>query len=161
MNDYIPHWLDAHGHDPNPQAPPGNGAFLFTAGNVQQRIDLNFLQALKFTEIAGCHIISTGHGRSGAFRFGGVLVAEFLASLLSTSAQIVEADFEGADSYGTRLDAAMLHASHGPLLAYTLDGAPMQRAQGLVRLIVPGEEDDALRQVKWLATVVVRLAAPD
>ena len=41
------------------------------------------------------------------------------------------------------------------LLAYTLDGAPLTREQGLVRLIVPSEIDDALRQVKWLAMITI------
>jgi hypothetical protein len=29
----------------------------------------------------------------------------------------------------------------------------MTREQGLVRLIVPSEENDALRQVKWVARI--------
>jgi hypothetical protein len=36
-----------------------------------------------------------------------------------------------------------------------LDGAALTREQGLVRLIVPSERDDALRQVKWLATITI------
>ncbi|MCB0075748.1 MAG: molybdopterin-dependent oxidoreductase [Caldilineaceae bacterium] len=41
------------------------------------------------------------------------------------------------------------------LLAITLDGQPLTREQGLVRLIVPTETDDALKQVKWVAEIVV------
>ena len=39
------------------------------------------------------------------------------------------------------------------LLAHIVNGAAMTRAQGLVRLIVPSEIDDALRQVKWVVRV--------
>lgn len=160
MDSAAPHWLNAHSHEPNPVAPAGDGAFLFTAGSVSQRIDLARLRVLTFTEIAECSIVSTGHGRSGPFRFGGVLVADFLTALLPAGTQVAKADFVSADGYGTRLDAATVRASPGPLLAFTLDGAPMQRRQGLVRLIVPGETGDALHQVKWLARIEALLAAP-
>ena len=43
----------------------------------------------------------------------------------------------------------------GFVLAYALDGQLLSRAQGLVRLIVPSERDDALRQVKWVREVRV------
>jgi hypothetical protein len=66
-------------------------------------------------------------------------------------------DLVSADGFGTRLTPADLaDAGDRPvLLAYTLDGAALTREQGLVRLIVPSERDDALRQVKWLATITI------
>jgi hypothetical protein len=36
-----------------------------------------------------------------------------------------------------------------------LNGQPLTRAQGLIRLIVPAETDDALRQVKWVTQIVI------
>jgi len=36
-----------------------------------------------------------------------------------------------------------------------MDGATLTRAQGLVRLIVPSETDDALRQVKWVGRIEI------
>ena len=39
------------------------------------------------------------------------------------------------------------------LLATHIDGQPLTREAGLVRLIVPAERDDALRQVKWIAEI--------
>jgi hypothetical protein len=36
------------------------------------------------------------------------------------------------------------------------DGQKLTRRQGLVRLIVPREKDDALRQVKWVGRIVIR-----
>ena len=62
-----------------------------------------------------------------------------------------------ADGFGTRLAPADLAATEDRpvLLAYAIDGVPLTRAQGLVRLIVPSETDDALRQVKWLATITI------
>jgi hypothetical protein len=41
------------------------------------------------------------------------------------------------------------------LLATARDGIPLTRADGLVRLIDPRETNDALRQVKWVAEIVI------
>ena len=59
------------------------------------------------------------------------------------------------DGFGTRaLRTELTEPTPRPiLLAHTLDGQPLTRADGLVRLIVPSETDDALRQVKWVAQV--------
>ncbi len=74
------------------------------------------------------------------------------AALTRRRAQVL---FVSADGYGTRLPHHLLQHHPGPLLAYMIDGVPMQRDQGLVRLIVAEETDDALHQVKWLASVTV------
>ena len=60
-----------------------------------------------------------------------------------------------ADGFGTRaLHTELAEPTSRPvILAHTLDGRPLTRAGGLVRLIVPSETDDALRQVKWVAHV--------
>jgi hypothetical protein len=36
-----------------------------------------------------------------------------------------------------------------------MEGQPLTREQGLVRMIVPSERDDALRQVKWVGKIVI------
>lgn len=64
-----------------------------------------------------------------------------------------------ADGFGNRLAAEELLQPDpaGPiLLAYAIDGRPMTRREGLVRLIVPSETDDALRQVKWIGRINIR-----
>jgi hypothetical protein len=66
-------------------------------------------------------------------------------------------DVVSADGFGTRVQAKEVR--EGPdapiLLSYEIDGVSMTRGQGLVRLIVPSETDDALRQVKWVGEVRV------
>jgi hypothetical protein len=64
-----------------------------------------------------------------------------------------------ADGFGNRVMAEELLKPDpaGPaLLSYMIDGRSMTRQQGLVRMVVPSEKDDALRQVKWIGRVVVR-----
>lgn len=63
-----------------------------------------------------------------------------------------------ADGFGNRVYRKELAQPDpaGPiLLAYGVNGRSLTREEGLVRLIVPGERDDALRQVKWVGEVRV------
>lgn len=187
-----PPWVHSHAHEPNLQSPAGDGSFAVSTPNGRrQMISPGDLQALPFTSVADCLIVSTGHGTSGPFTFGGVRLNDLIDSVLSacpgpeagenTVADRGEyrsgyraadrkgeqttpqpeawqyVDLVSADGFGTRLTPADLAAAaHRPvLLAYALDGAPLTREQGLVRLIVPTETDDALRQVKWLAAITI------
>jgi DMSO/TMAO reductase YedYZ molybdopterin-dependent catalytic subunit len=112
-----------------------------------------------------CYIISTGHGTSGPFRFAGVTLSDLLNAYAVTTWSY--ADVVSADGFGTRIQRHELNtpsvaaigaafASRPILLATSCNGAPLTRAQGLVRLIVPHETDDALRQVKWVAHLRIR-----
>ena len=192
--DHDPHepaWVHSHAHEPNLQTPPGDGDFVVTLPDGSRHtfspVDL---ESLPYTSVADCLIVSTGHGASGPFTFGGVRLRDLLEFVLPTHAaqgpEISEdtvadrgeyrsgyrgegrnaplqppgwqyIDLVSADGFGTRLTPADLASeSERPiLLAYTKDSVALTRAQGLVRLIVPSETDDALRQVKWLATITI------
>lgn len=188
-----PPWVHSHAHEPNLQPPAGNGSFAVSTANGRRRmISPGDLQALPYTSVADCLIVSTGHGISGPFTFGGARLDDLIDSVLSTSGGFETdentvadrgeyrsgyrnedrkeglgappqpgawqyVDLVSADGFGTRLTPADLAAAtdRPVLLAYILDGAPLTREQGLVRLIVPTETDDALRQVKWLATITI------
>jgi hypothetical protein len=256
-------WVYGHTPEPNLQTPAGHGEIaVFMPSGRQRNLSVTDLAALPFTSVPNCLIVSTGHGTSGPFTFGGARLVDLLEHLLSEDAAVNSpadapvppdrADDEGKsqasdkgetavagrggyrgeyrdeyrnevsdqeqqtgtwryidlvsdDGFGTRVTPADLsskgssadmadastdigetntddtfagssdptgadvtpgnvagssklgdvaHAGDRPiLLAYMLDGAPLTREQGLVRLIVPSETDDALRQVKWLATI--------
>ena len=194
-----PAWVHGHPHEPNLQTPGGDGDFVvLLPGGARQTFSLGDLKALPFTTVADCLIVSTGHGASGPFTFGGARLRDLLNWVLSThggfepkqgseTGEITVAgrgedrgedrgegrgegrkalqqpppwhyvDLVSADGFGTRLTPADLAAEdeRPSLLAYMQDGVPLTRAQGLVRLIVPSETDDALRQVKWLATITI------
>ena len=103
--------------------------------------------------LPNCYIVSTGHGTSGPFAFTGVRLLDLVEQLWHgdwTQVEVVS-----GDGFGTRAQRSELtETTHRPIiLAHTLDGLPLSRADGLVRLIVPSETDDALRQVKWVAHV--------
>jgi DMSO/TMAO reductase YedYZ molybdopterin-dependent catalytic subunit len=103
-----------------------------------------------------CYIISTGHGTSGPFHFEGVTLGDLLAAYHVTTWS--HADVVSVDGFGTRIHHQETHTPATPpiLLATACNSKPLTRAQGLVRLIVPHETDDALRQVKWVARIDVK-----
>lgn len=190
-----PTWVHGHAHEPNLQPPGGDGDFVvLLPGGVRHTFSPDDLKALPLTMVADCLIVSTGHGTSGPFTFGGARLRDLLDLVLSTHSRYQPkqgsesdentvsdrseyrsgyrgearktphqppawhyVDLVSADGFGTRLTPADLAAEdeRPSLLAYIKDGVPLTRAQGLVRLIVPSETDDALRQVKWLATITI------
>jgi DMSO/TMAO reductase YedYZ molybdopterin-dependent catalytic subunit len=158
-NAATPDWVHGHSHDPNPHPPPGDATIRFVAGVQTRLVTAAFLHTLPHIEVADCFIVSTGHGRSGPFTFGGVALGDLLAALLPPGFVWRYVDVVSGDGFGTRLTPeeapAAAPVDRPVLLADTLDGAPLTRAAGLVRLIVPAERDDALKQVKWITRIEV------
>jgi DMSO/TMAO reductase YedYZ molybdopterin-dependent catalytic subunit len=154
-----PAWVHGHPHEPNP-APPTWDTFFYVRlpGGVKRKYDVADLQRLPPTKVAECYIVSTGHGTSGPFTFTGVRLLDFLQSVIAAGVNWQWVDVVSCDGFGTRLTHTDLQQDppeRPALLAYTMDGQPLTREQGLIRLIVPTEKDDALKQVKWVAEIVV------
>jgi hypothetical protein len=149
--------LQPHSHEPNPTPPGPDPAFRLTLPDgMNWTLTPADLATLRQTAISNCTIVSTGHGTSGPFTFGGVTLADLVAAY--TKLPWSDAEIVGADGFGNRILAEeVLDGDHTRpiLLATHIDERPMTREEGLVRLIVPGERDDALRQVKWIGSVTV------
>jgi DMSO/TMAO reductase YedYZ molybdopterin-dependent catalytic subunit len=151
MLDFVP----PHRHDPNPVPPSDDPTFTFQRPDGSAvRLTVADLQALPAVAVPDCYIVSTGHGTSGPFTFGGVLLRDLLAAHLTAETTWSAVVVLSGDGFGTRLSADEVQREP-ILLAYAVDGRPLTRQEGLVRLIVPGETDDALKQVKWVERVVV------
>ena len=149
--------LQPHRHDPNPAPPTADPSFELVLPNGRsQTITVHDLQQLPTVSVANCYIVSTGHGTSGPFTFTGATLWAFVSRYWDEPWSAVEV--VSADGFGNRVLAKELHEPDpaGPiLLAFEMDGQPLTREQGLVRMVVPSERDDALRQVKWVGLVRV------
>lgn len=157
------HSLQPHSHDPNPAPPsPDPNLVILLPNGTKQRIQVEHLYKLPAISLEDCYIVSTGHGTTGPFNFiGPTLLSLIQACTQQTDWNVVEV--VSGDGFGTRVTAKELNspADSGPMiLAYSINGQPMEREQGLVRLIVPSERDDALRQVKWVDQIRVIPKAP-
>ena len=152
------HDEEIHSHEPNPDPPADDAAITLTGADATEvTLTPAQLQALPVVAVPGCHITSTGHGRSGPFEFRGPALLE-LARLCSvrdwTRVRVAAGDGFGALLRRSEVEAA---AGNEPvLLALERDGEPLTRTQGFVRLIVPYEKEDALKQVKWVRTITFR-----
>jgi DMSO/TMAO reductase YedYZ molybdopterin-dependent catalytic subunit len=149
-----PAWLHSHRHEPNPAPPTPDSDFIFTRPDgTQAMITVSDLAELPQQSATDCYIVSTGHGASGPFRFDGVTLSDLCAAYAVTVWSY--ADVVSADGFGTRIQRSEAETPdvRPILLALACDGKALSRAQGLVRLIVPAEREDALRQVKWVAHI--------
>ncbi len=151
--------LSPHRHDPNPNPPSPSPTFRLRLPDGSERaVTVADLRRMPATTAPDCYIVSTGHGTSGPFTFGGVLLLDLLAAYMAPDQTWTQVEVVSGDGFGARLYRQELEQSGRTapiLLAYDIDGGPMTRQQGLVRLIVPGETDDALKQVKWLGNITV------
>ena len=146
-------WSPPHSHDPNPAPPSADPSFVLITAGGATRITLDNLSSLPQQSVDDCYIISTGHGTSGPFTFSGVPLITLIerhAVDSWTSATVIS-----GDGFGARITAGELRRETKRLviLALAIDGRRLSREEGLVRLIVPGETDDALRQVKWVSEI--------
>lgn len=156
--------LQPHVHDPNPTPPSLDPTLsLGMPDGIEQTLSVSTLLSLPQHVLTGCYIVSTGHGTSGPFEFAGPT----LETVLRAYGVFLEREFEveiwGGDGFGTQVARHELLASNtnrAIILACYRDGALLSRAEGLVRLIVPGERDDALRQVKWVREIRLRASDP-
>ena len=149
--------LQPHAHDPNPTPPSPDPTFtLARPDGTTHSVSVSDLHLLPTITVPGCYIVSTGHDTSGPFAFAGVRLLDLVEHYVDGEWEQVEVI--SADGFGNRVyrDELVDPDPAGPiLLAHTVDGAPLTRQQGLVRLVVPSERDDALRQVKWVGGINV------
>lgn len=148
-----PEWTPPHSHEPNPTPPPGNADITI---NYQSRVAYlkpESLLSMPQQVVRNCTIISTGHGTSGPFAFGGVPLSALVENYMPQTWSVV--DVISADGFRTRLAGEELRwsAERPVLLALTKDGQLLSREEGLVRLVVPHETGGALQQVKWVSEI--------
>ncbi len=153
--------LHPHAHDPNPDPPSVDPTFQLRLPHGDElAVSVASLAELSQTTLTDCYIVSTGHGSSGPFTFTGPTLLACVQHYLAPTQAWSQVEVISADGFGTRVRAAELLDRGNPrpiLLALTRNGQPLTRQQGLVRLIVPSETDDALRQVKWVGQINIRL----
>jgi hypothetical protein len=146
-------------HEPNLDPPYPEPEFILVKPDGSSlTVRVEELATLPRTSLEQCYIVSTGHGTSGPFVFSGVKIKVFILQMLPELTDWTLVEVIGADGFGAKLqmdDLVETEHSRPILLADSINGQPMTRRQGLVRLIVPDERDDALRQVKWVAQVRV------
>lgn len=149
-------WAPTEHHN-NTLSPAGDASITFSLPDGRQSIwTVDDLRKLPHT-VLPAYYFSTDHGRHGPYRLEGVALRAAIAAAWPEG--WVELLVEGADGYGNRVRRGEVEdsAESAPiLLCFASNGQPLTRAQGLVRLVVPGETDNALRQIKWVRRLLLR-----
>ena len=144
-----------HSHRPAPHPPDEDASLRIEGPGIGVVcLDVKTLNALPALEQADCYIVSTGHGTSGPFSFSGPSLATVANHCEIQPFNFVEVS--SGDGFFTvlkRQEVLESRLGQTAMLALAKDGQPLSRAQGLVRLIVPTERNDALKQVKWISKI--------
>lgn len=93
----------------------------------------------------------------GPYKLEGVGLRDLIYQELGEQAKWNEVEVISADEFGNRLYRdELVPADFAPvLLCHRSNNEQLRRIQGLVRLVVPSETDNALRQVKWVREIRV------
>lgn len=150
---------DRSPHDPNPNPPSRNARFTLSIVNTQTVvITVSDLLELPRTTVHECLIVSTGHGTSGPFTFSGVALRDLVAAYVHGTVEWSHIEVVSGDGFSSRIVKQEIEKTKGEksiLIADSINSRSMTRDEGLVRLIVPEETEDALRQVKWIEMISV------
>ena len=146
-----------HSHDNNPTPPDHDLTLTLVRPNgTRHTITAEALRREYPTAEIPAYGYTTDHGRHGPYHLRGVALLTLIQQEVAEAWTAVVV--LSADGFGNQLTAAELQNPDpaGPvLLCYESDGRPLGREQRTIRLVVPSETDNALRQVKWVREVRV------
>lgn len=149
-----------HSHDNNPLPPDENTDIsIFYNGELATRISLDELKTRFSQDGIPTYLYTTDHGTHGPYHLDGVALGSLIRALLPPEAKWEEVEVVSADGFGNRVFAHELEPAEPEdpiLLCYGSNGKPLKRAHGLIRLVVPSETDNALRQIKWVREIRVK-----
>ena len=136
--------LQPHSHNNN-ELPPNDDPTLtvIRPNNKRTTYTLTTLATLPQSQLT--YSFATDHGIHGPYLLSGVALRDLVGDAVFSEIEVVS-----ADGFGNRIFAAELGEDRPILLCTHSDGQPLQRKNGLVRLVVPSEIDNALRQIKWV-----------
>lgn len=143
--------LQPHSHDNN-LVIPGEHTYidLYHAEQHLHRLTIDALAAYPQSSLT--YSYTTDHGPHGPYVLSGVALIDVVPA--GFTATLREIEVISADGFGNRIFAEELGDKIRPILLAThSDRAALSRQNGLVRLVVPSETDNALRQIKWVQTL--------
>lgn len=148
--------LKPHKHHNNTTAPDSNTNIqLNTPKGKTIEITLEQLQTNYPTSIIPAYTYVTDHGVHGPYRLEGVSLKDLIAK--ENISDWSEVEVLSADGFGNRIAKDEVLAAGDPImLYYKTDDDMLSKQHGLVRLVVPTETDNALRQIKWVKTINIK-----
>ena len=151
--------LQPHSHDNNLTPPDYDPTLILTVPDGDEiSISLVDLMVEYPESTIPAYQYMTDHGMHGPYRLDGVRLIDLINAHIKPDTRYSSVEVVSADGFGNRIlpDELVDVSPAGPiLLCYRSNGEPLGRRHGLVRLVVPSETDNALRQIKWVRRIVV------
>lgn len=146
--------LQPHSHDNN-IVPPSDDPSLTLHPPDHSQIEISLEQLGSYPQTEFAYQYHTDHGIHGPYQLRGVSLYDLIQAHFDGAYSQVE--IISADGFGNRIFVDEVKApSATPILLCThSDDQPLTRQHGLIRLVVPTETDNALRQIKWVATIKI------
>jgi len=148
--------LKPHKHSNNTTAPKGNTNITINKTNGSS-LDLS-LEQLKTNypqSVIPAYTYVTDHGVHGPYRLEGVSLKDLITQ--ENKNDWSEVEVLSADGFGNRISKEEILVETDPIMLYYKSNDKMlERKHGLVRLVVPTEIDNALRQIKWVKTINIK-----
>lgn len=148
--------LQPHAHDNNEHPPDERLDIVVTRPDGSQFTLTPEQLAAYPPAVVPDYEYTTDHGQHGPYRLTGVALLELIQQEIRQDWTQVEVI--SADGFGNRIFRPELEnpVTAGPiLLCIASNNRPLRRAEGAIRLVVPSETDNALRQIKWVREIRV------
>ncbi|MCA9838979.1 MAG: molybdopterin-dependent oxidoreductase [Trueperaceae bacterium] len=140
-------------HHNNTTPPSANTDIIIDLPDNEHHLRLeNLIEDYPQSVIEGYTYV-TNHGVHGPHRLEGVSLLDLIPETL-VDWQTIEVI--STDGFSNTLSKEELLSAKEPIMLYhSIGGERLEHKHGLVRLVVPTETDNALRQIKWVKRIVV------
>lgn len=144
-----------HSHNNNTRPPSDNNTDIILSTSLTQRL-LTIDNLYRYPQTIINYSYVTDHGIHGPYQLEGVALYDLITSNERQATSHI--DVISADGYQNQItiDEVTATMDNPIMLCLTTDGQPLSIAHGLIRLVVPSEKSDALRQIKWVRQIQLK-----
>lgn len=138
-------------HHNNTTIPETSASIYLALVAEETKLSLDDLKKNYPQSVIEAYTYVTNHGTFGPYRLEGVSLLDLIPESLTDWSEI---KVIGADGFSNTLTRAELSEAKEPAMLYYLrDGQALEPQHGPIRLVVPTETDNAIRQIKWVQRV--------
>lgn len=138
-------------HHNNTTIPETNSEIFLEFADGESTLSLEELKNKYPQSVIEAYTYVTNHGVYGPYRLEGVSLLDLIPETFSNWSEV---EVISADNFANTLSKAELIAAKEPAMLYYLsDGKSLDSKHGPIRLVVPSETDNAIRQIKWVKQI--------
>jgi DMSO/TMAO reductase YedYZ molybdopterin-dependent catalytic subunit len=138
-------------HHNNTTIPETNSDIYLELATKESKLSLEDLMTKYPQSVIEAYTYVTNHGVHGPYRLEGVSLLDLIPEMFAAWSSV---EVISADGFANTLSKAELLAAKEPAMLYYLsDGKSLEPKHGPIRLVVPSETNNAIRQIKWVKRI--------